>query len=235
MEINEFTNSRFLIDINNYKIDKKMDKYGFGTVYSVIDKETQQPYAAKVIDCNYEKKEMQHVIEREIGIMMRLQHPTLMKYYGFSLKDFDGNNNITILMTLCKNGSLSDLLEKNRSSDKNPILTNTIKQILLIGIARGMMILHKRHVIHRDLKTQNILLDQNLHPHITDYSLSRMFQMNGLLTDQSQSNTAWFYVAPEVISNNKYTGKSDTSDRSAAPGSESGAGRRSDRTWASSD
>lgn len=210
MEINEFTNSRFLIDINNYKIDQKMEKYGYGTVYSVIDKENGQSYAAKVINCNYEEKKAQHVVEREIGIMMRLQHPALIRFYGFSLKDFHGENNITILMSLCKNGSLTELLESSRKSDKpNTVLTNTLKQIILIGIARGMMILHKKHVIHRDLKTQNILLDHNMHPRITDYSFSRIFQLSGLLTSQSQSNTAWFYVAPEVISNNKYTYKSD--------------------------
>lgn len=209
MEVNEFTNSRFLIDINNYKIEKKHEKVGFGVVYSVKDKETGQSYAAKVIDCNYEEKKSQVVIEREISIMMRLQHPTLVKFYGFALKDFHGNNCITILMNLCKKGSLSDMLAKSRDSDDKSIINNTIREILLIGIARGMMILHQRHVIHRDLKTQNILLDQNLHPRIADYAFSKIFEIAGQLNTQSQSNSAWYYIAPEVISGNQYSGKSD--------------------------
>lgn len=48
-----------------------------------------------------------------------------------------------------------------------------------------------------------------MHPRITDYCLSRIFQNSDEASNQSQSNTSWFYVAPEVISNNKYTGKSD--------------------------
>ena len=99
--------------------------------------------------------------------------PTIVNILGFSLEDFQGNPNIAILMDFKENGALKQLIEKGIRHESPPNYDNTTKQIILCGIAHGMMILHSRHVIH--LKPENILLDSNFHPFISDFGLTKCY------------------------------------------------------------
>ena len=104
---------------------------------------------------------------------------------GYSLIDFNNQRNVTIFMDLAQKGSLATLLKKSQKGLLEDIFDNTKKQIILVGIARGMMILHNQKVIHSDLKPGNILLDNEYHPHITDFGLSKFYE-NVRSTIQSQ-------------------------------------------------
>lgn len=75
-------------------------------------------------------------------------------------------------MELVKNGSLADIFKQNQDNISHSGYTNTSCQIILVGIACGMKYLHDRNIIHRDLKSGNVLLDSNFHPKITDFGLS---------------------------------------------------------------
>ena len=68
------------------------------------------------------------------------------------------------------------LLKKIQEYNGPKDYTNTSRQIILVGVARGMKYLHDRNIIHRDLKTDNILLDEDFHPRITDFGLSKFFE-----------------------------------------------------------
>ena len=74
-------------------------------------------------------------------------------------------------MDYMKEGSLASLIEKELKSLCPSNYDNTKRQIILVGIARGMMLLHNKHIIHRDLKPENILLDSDFHPRITDFDI----------------------------------------------------------------
>ena len=88
------------------------------------------------------------------------------------------------------------------------MVDNTAKQIILVGIARGMMILHQHHIIHRDLKPGNILLDNDYHPYITDFGLSKLYETGRSMIQSQQCGTS-MYMAPEIIQGNRYNGKVD--------------------------
>ena len=112
--------------------------------------------AAKRLSSQNNKSQYKRMINREIGIMSRCNHPTIIKFYGYSFEDFYDCKNVTIFIDLTKQGSLEDFLQKVKSGLSNVLYNNTSRQIILVGIARGMMYLHQQKIIHRDLKPGNV-------------------------------------------------------------------------------
>ena len=199
---------KFRINIKDYKILKQLQSGGYGTVYSVQNIKTSNIYAAKVLNTHSDEAQYKKMIDREIGIMILCQHPTIIKFIGFSTYDFNEQKNITIFMELAKRGSLAEFLQKVQKGIIEELYDNTKKQIILVGIARGMMFLHQHQIIHRDLKPGNILLDKELHPLITDFGLSKFNEASNSVSQSQQCGTS-MYMAPEIIEGNRYNGKID--------------------------
>ncbi|KAK8852708.1 hypothetical protein M9Y10_017697 [Tritrichomonas musculus] len=95
------------------------------------------------------------------------------------------------------------LIEKKK---KFKIVTNL--QIILIGVARGMKYLHEHNIIHRDLKPGNVLIDDNFHPIITDFGLSK-FVEDVDTKEHSICLGTLKYMSPEIILSEKYGKSSD--------------------------
>ena len=170
------------INLKNFKKGKRLNKGGFGVVYEARSKipdenKKYKIYAAKILDCGDDEEQCNKLIEREVGIMMCVNHPTIIKFIGYSKLDFHNENNLTIIMELAKNGSLSDVLKSIQQNDGPSNYTNTTRQIILIGISRGMKYLHDLNIIHRDLKAGNILLDDDFYPHIADFGMSKFYEV----------------------------------------------------------
>ena len=199
---------KFLRNIDDYKIEKRLDSGQFGVVYLIQNKVTHQQFVAKVLQFKGSGDKYKQMIDREVGILMHFQHPTIIPFYGFSPVDFNKEKQFTIFMEVAKKGSLASILQKVRLSLADSDYDQTARQIILIGIARGMMYLHKHHIIHRDLKPGNILLDENFHPYITDFGISKFYEPQDYL-NQTQSCGTPAYMAPEVIRGNEYNAKVD--------------------------
>ena len=203
--------SKFKIDINTFEKKEKIKSGGFGMVFKVFCPNNNEYYAAKII--TYVNNEKQNMTDREIEIMMNLQHPTIINFIGYSLMDFEGKFAVTIIMDLANKGSLDQLLQNSEKSLAYLDYNNTARQIILVGITRGMMILHQHNILHRDLKPGNILLDDYLHPLISDFGLSTFYEKkdksDSLKTSITENCGTPIYMAPEVISDNFFDGKSD--------------------------
>lgn len=204
----ESCHKNYIVDIHNFKVIQKIQNGAFGSVYLVENKNTGVKAAAKVISVDKNESQYKLMVNREIRIMIRYQHPSIIKFYGYSIKDFDDQDNVTIFMEYAEKGSLEDILQQFQVGKIDSNFTNTKRQIILIGIARGMMFLHQHNIIHRDLKPGNILLDQNYFPHICDFGCSKQYQ-KGDSMKQSQSYGTCIYMAPEVFEGTRYNEKAD--------------------------
>ena len=196
--------SKCKIDLGDYSIVKELNSGSYGRVFLVKDNTTEKPYAAKVIDSERTTKML---VNREIGIFLRMKHPTIVKFFGYSLTDFEEEENVTLILQYAAKGSLEKLISNAQKKIPQISFDNTILQKILIGVARGMMYLHEHRVIHRDLKPANILLDDNYEPHISDFGTSKFLINDAYL--QTEYVGTLIYMAPEVFDEGDYNGKAD--------------------------
>ena len=201
----QLSHKKYRKDIRNYKILAQIATGGFGEIFKIVDIKTNEELASKTI---FSSKTTNYQIYREIKIMIHLRSPTIIKFYGYSLTDFDNQDNITLFMEYAENKSLYDLLKNERLCLAPIEYDNTAIQIIFIGIAYSMMLLNKYMIIHRDLSPSNILLDKNLYPKLTDFGLSKKFEKEYEF-DQSMICGNTIYMSPEELANNPYGMKSD--------------------------
>lgn len=203
--------SVYIVNLSNFDKRQKLKQGGFGSVYKVIDKKTGQTYVAKILSVDSTKideETKEKMINREIQIMLSVNNPTLIKIHYFSKFDFNNEPNVTLIMDYFKNGSLYDVLKQAQIGLADFDYSNTKRQIILIGISRGMKYLHSRKIIHRDLSSNNILLDDEFYPVITDFGLSKFTDVNEPKI-QSFFGGTFQYMAPEVLQNRPYDFKAD--------------------------
>lgn len=191
---------KYEIDISKYRNIGKIDNGLVCNVFKVKNKSSGEYYAAKVCNIN---KEYDNLVYREIYILITTKQETIIKFIGFSLTDFEGNNNITIIMEFAEKGSLKKLLDELQGSRGPDDFDDTNKQIIITGIAYGLKYLHSKEIIHRDVKPGNVLLDKNYYPKITDFNLSKKINLEDR-KDQSNVYGTHNYMAPEIFSKDGY-------------------------------
>lgn len=197
----------YRVNNTDYKIIKLINKGSYGKIFLIEKKSNKEKYAAKIIELDG-KEITKQMIEREVQIMMHLNHPTLVKFYGFTkIKESDGEK-IMIVMKYYEKGSLSDVLSDEKKFHSDISYDETARQIILVGIAYGMMKLHRKNIVHRDLKPGNVLIDENYFPYITDFGLSKRTNF-GELSQSTKTCGTPLYMAPEVIRDNQYSFKAD--------------------------
>ncbi|CAE8617022.1 unnamed protein product [Polarella glacialis] len=138
-------------------------------------------------------------LESEINTCRKLDHPNIVKYIGFSLV----HPNFAIVMEYMPNGNLFDLLYMQRVN-----LPAAIRLKISCQLAVGVAYMHNCDpiVIHRDLKTQNMVLDVNYNIKLCDFGKSHAWDGDCILADQDLQG----YSAPECFHpNGRITEKVD--------------------------
>ena len=164
---------------------------------------THRLYSAKVSKFNIETVQDQKSFFHELEALSKTNHPSILSFLGFNLKNFENDNFPTNITEYMSNGSLDHALKKQS------FLTINNKYIILYGIAEGMKYLHSQGIIHRDLKPGNILLNDNLYPYICDFGLSKLSDLSiSSITFDSFVGTP-VYMAPEIFIEKRLTNKVD--------------------------
>lgn len=194
------------IDLKNYKKIKKIGAGSFGEVFMIEEKKTGKQFAAKISSKYFFDKNVEEIknLTREIEIISKISHPSVIQFIGFSKTDFEEEDKPVIVTDYAPNGSLNDMIQLERSSEPKPEWTETRKLINIYGIAAAMDYLHFNNIIHRDLKPENILLDRYLHPKIADFGLSKD---ESVITSTNGIKGTPYYIAPEIFEENNYSQK----------------------------
>lgn len=120
---------------------------------------------------------------QESLIHFKLDHPAILKFRGLNFQSFKHPLKLepSILTDYMPNGTLREIINNEKMHIANPNWNPTKKYINFLGISHAMKYLHKNQILHRDLKLENVLSDDNYYPHICDFGLSRYCSIEKLL------------------------------------------------------
>lgn len=134
---------------------KCLGKGAFGEVYLTSKQGSKQKYATKKIDKKFtQNPRAKKYLDNEINILKEIDHPNIIKLVDVK----ETTHFYYLVMELCNGGGLSDCLEDYQKKNKKPFPEETV-QYLMRQIVDGINYLHKRHILHRDIKLDNILVN----------------------------------------------------------------------------
>lgn len=189
-ELGKELNSTQLKVVGNYTLGRVIGEGSFGTVRIGIHRLTGTRVAIKHIP----KSSSPPLLTREIHHHRRLHHPNVVQLYEVIATE----HSIWLITELCAGGELFDyLVEKTR-------FTESETRRLFGQICLGLGYVHREGVVHRDLKLENVLLDERCNPKLADFGFGREFEQRKLL-DTFCGTTG--YAAPEMLAGRKYLGE----------------------------
>ncbi|XP_031107643.1 G-type lectin S-receptor-like serine/threonine-protein kinase At4g27290 isoform X2 [Ipomoea triloba] len=187
---------------NNFSKENKLGQGGFGPVYKGILPNGQEIAAKRLSKISGQGIEQ---FKNEVLLISKLQHRNLVRLLGCCTH---GDERILIYEYL-PNKSLDSILFDERKK----VCLDWRKRVFIIdGIAQGLLYLHKysrMRIIHRDLKTSNILLDIHMHPKISDFGTARIFKDNVYQASTKSIIGTYGYMSPEYAMNGCFSEKSD--------------------------
>ncbi|XP_040988332.1 cold-responsive protein kinase 1 isoform X2 [Juglans microcarpa x Juglans regia] len=180
----------------------KIGEGGFGSVYKGRLKDGKIA-AIKVLSA--ESRQGVKEFLTEINVISEIEHQNLVKLYGCCVEE----NHRILVYNYLENNSLAQTLIGG--SQSNIYFNWRTRTKICIGIARGLAFLHEEvrpHIVHRDIKASNILLDKDLTPKISDFGLAKLIPPNMTHVSTRVAGTIG-YLAPEYAIKGQLTPKAD--------------------------
>nr|XP_017246022.1 PREDICTED: probable LRR receptor-like serine/threonine-protein kinase At1g07650 isoform X2 [Daucus carota subsp. sativus] len=203
LQIALFTLRQIKAATKNFDPAYKLGEGGFGPVYKGF---LPDGTVVAVKQLSAKSRQGNHEFITEIGMISASQHPNLVKLYGCCVE----GNQLSLIYEYMENNSLSHALFGRDSTARLKLDWPTRWKICL-GIARGLCYLHEESslkIVHRDIKTSNVLLDKDLNAKISDFGLAKLNEDGNTHISTRIAGTIG-YMAPEYAMRGYLTSKAD--------------------------
>jgi len=179
--------------VGKYQIQRTIGKGNFAKVKLAKHIPTGREVAIKVIDKGALTQTTLNKVFREVKIMKSLQHPNICRLYEV----IEENNKLYLIMEYASGGEVFDfLVAHGRMKEKDA-------RVKFRQIVSAVHYMHANHIVHRDLKAENLLLDADCNIKIADFGFSNSFHPGQKLDTFCGSPP---YAAPELFQGKRYDG-----------------------------
>ncbi|XWS09912.1 hypothetical protein CRYUN_Cryun39dG0030500 [Craigia yunnanensis] len=187
---------------NNFSVSNKLGEGGFGPVYKgklLKGNEVAVKRLSRKSGQGWDE------LKNETMLIAKLQHKNLVKLLGCCIE----RDEKILVYEYLPNKSLDLFLF---DQDRRTFLTWPKRFGIVMGIVRGLLYLHQDsslRIIHRDLKSSNVLLDNDLNPKISDFGIAKIFGADQLEAETKQVAGTYGYMSPEYAMDGRLSVKSD--------------------------
>uniref|UniRef100_A0A3B4BH17 non-specific serine/threonine protein kinase n=1 Tax=Periophthalmus magnuspinnatus TaxID=409849 RepID=A0A3B4BH17_9GOBI len=182
---------KLFMEKHGLTFQKSLGEGRYGTVVKAYSCHTRQHFAVKVIDrTRAEKPYLEKFLSRELEIVKCLKHPNVVTtHHVFE----QSGSKVFVVMELCVN-DLSDYMKTNGA------LSEERSRTFLFQLCAAVQYLHGNDITHRDLKCENLLLDQKQNIKVCDFGMSkRLTYTDGRLDLSDTFCGTDSYAAPEIL------------------------------------
>lgn len=183
--------------ISDYEFQSSIGEGGFSKVYQAIHKPTGVRVAVKIIPKAEQAKDKNRIpLRNEIEALKKVHHPFICRFFDV----IESDDYVYLIMECLKNGTLLDEVTKKKLDERGAAIT-------FAEFALALQYLHKEaHIAHRDIKLENVLLDDNHNIRIIDFGFAKETDHGNCFKTHCGSI---LYAAPELLLGEEYTEKVD--------------------------
>ncbi len=182
-----------------YQVMRRMGSGGMAHVYYALHAQLDRPLVVKVLHQHLARDaEMRERFRREAEASAQLYHPNICPIIDFA----ELGELVYLVMPYMAGGSLADVLVKEKTV--NPTLSASI----CAQVAVALDYAHRRGIVHRDVKPDNVLFDEDGHAQLTDFGIATA-RFHGRLTRTGRAMGTPHYMSPEQAMGKMVDGRSD--------------------------
>ncbi|XP_010523842.1 PREDICTED: serine/threonine-protein kinase ATG1a [Tarenaya hassleriana] len=185
--------------VGDYVLGPRIGSGSFAVVWRASHRSSGSEVAVKEIDKKLLSPKVRDNLLKEISILSTIDHPNIIRFH----EAIETSDRIYLVLEYCGGGDLAGYIYRHGKVSEH------VARHFMRQLAAGLQVLQEKHLIHRDLKPQNLLLSTN---EVTPLLKIGDFGFARSLTPQNLADTfcgSPLYMAPEIIQNQKYDAKAD--------------------------
>ncbi len=188
---------------DRYELIKKIGSGGMGNVYQARDNRLDRIVAVKILKSEFNNDEnFVRKFRRESLAEASISHPNIVSIYDVGVDEIDGGKFYYIVMEYVDGPTLKEFIKEHGPLSEKQAVNYTIQ------IAEALKVAHKNNIVHRDIKSQNIMITSDNRVKVTDFGIARMAG-NTTMTVTNAVMGSVHYFSPEQARGQKVDYRSD--------------------------